>query len=201
VKELGGALPHERRAAGADRFAVVTTLQMVGMDVEKPHALLAEAQCILFIHVAAAAGTDKGPESLGVIRIDSLTAYPALEDPDAMMAVIDHMPETALLKDHRPSFFLCWLSLPFLQLEYVMIASKDVYSLSSIVQIFLHAVGMRWRIWARTPHLRSTMRQVERQSINVTLLFRTYGEGTSQHNFQTGSAPPVVRSLSLNRWL
>jgi hypothetical protein len=41
VKELGGALPHELRATGADGFAIATSLQMVGVDVEKPHTLLA----------------------------------------------------------------------------------------------------------------------------------------------------------------
>jgi hypothetical protein len=44
-----------------------------------------------------------------VIRIDSVTAHPALEDLDVMMAVINHMPETALVTDHSPP-----LSLPII---------------------------------------------------------------------------------------
>jgi hypothetical protein len=38
-----------------------------------------------------------------MVRVDSVTAYPAFEDLDVMMAVIDHIPETTLVTDHRPS--------------------------------------------------------------------------------------------------
>ena len=61
-------------------------------------------QFVLLVHVAVTTAADKGTGPLGVVRIDSVTAYAALEDPDVMMAVIDHMPNTALLTDHRLSF-------------------------------------------------------------------------------------------------
>ena len=41
VKELGGAFLGERRAAGADGFAVATPRQPFGMDVEKAQAVFA----------------------------------------------------------------------------------------------------------------------------------------------------------------
>jgi hypothetical protein len=104
VKELGGASPREHHTADADGFAVGTPLHPFGTDAEKTQAVLAQAQSIFFVHIAATAGTDKSTGPLGVIGIDSVAAHPALEDSDAMIAVINHVTGTALPTYHRHSF-------------------------------------------------------------------------------------------------
>ena len=129
MKELGGAFPDERHAAGTGGFAVVASLKTFGMDVKSGQTVLAQAQWISFIHGTATAGTNKRAKSLGMVKVGSITACPTLEDLDIMMTVINHVSETTLLTDHRPH---CWCMSD--------LRVYGVYLLYSIVQISLLAV-------------------------------------------------------------
>ena len=53
--------------------------------------LPAQAQPVLLIQITATSRTDAGTGSLGMVRIDSVTTCPTLEDPDVIIAVIDHI--------------------------------------------------------------------------------------------------------------
>jgi len=88
------------RAARADCRAVRASLHPINMDGEEFQAVLAVTQFILLIHVIAAPGADEKAPPLGVIHIDPVAARPTFEDLDVVMAVIDHMPETALVAYH-----------------------------------------------------------------------------------------------------
>jgi hypothetical protein len=106
VKHLCRALSDKGRAAGADCFAIGTSLHPVDMDSEEFQTVLAIAQRIPLIYVIAASGTNERAPSLRVIDIDPVAARPTLVNPDVKMTVIDHMPETAFVAYHEvPPFW------------------------------------------------------------------------------------------------
>ncbi len=103
MKDLCGCSPDERHPAGTDGLAVVAPLEPFGAHVYDTQTVRAQGQFILFIHRAATVATDKCTGSFRIIRIDSVTAYPAPEDPDVLVAVIDHAAGAALRSYHSPT--------------------------------------------------------------------------------------------------
>jgi hypothetical protein len=100
MKQLRGALSGEGRAARARRFAIVTPLRPLNIDIEELQTVLAVAQLIFRIHVMAAAGTDERTQSLWMIDVESVTAYPTFVHLDVTITIIDHIPGTTFAAYH-----------------------------------------------------------------------------------------------------
>jgi hypothetical protein len=67
---------------------------------EEIETIPAVAEFILLIHLITASGTHERTPSPRVINIESVTAYPALEDLDVTVTVIDHVTETTFVAYH-----------------------------------------------------------------------------------------------------
>ena len=100
VKRLGGALPGEGCAAPADAFPVRPPVHATRVHGEEPQALRAVTEFILYVYDVTASDADERPSPLGVINVEPVTAYPAFEDFDVTVAVIDHVTKTTFVAYH-----------------------------------------------------------------------------------------------------
>jgi hypothetical protein len=100
MNQLCGTIPDKGRATRTHRFAIGTPLRWLNMDVEEFRAVLAVAQLIFRVHVAAASGARQGTPSLRMIDIEPVTARPTFVHLDVTIAVIDHVRRTTFAAYH-----------------------------------------------------------------------------------------------------
>jgi len=90
-------------AARADCFSVGAFLQSIVVDREEPQTILAVAKLILLFYVISAPRTDEKTQSLRVINVQPVAAGPAFQYLYLIIAIIDHLPESAFIANHASS--------------------------------------------------------------------------------------------------
>ena len=100
VKHLRGAPPDEGYATRADCLPIGSPVHPTRVHSEELQTVPAVAKLVLLIHLIAASGAQERTPSLRVINIEAVTAYPAFEDPDVTVTVIDHVTKTTFVAYH-----------------------------------------------------------------------------------------------------
>jgi hypothetical protein len=105
VEHLRGAPSDKGGAARTHRFPVGTPSHPVDVNPEESEAVVAVAQFVRLVYIAATSRTDERTPSLRMINVDPVAACPALIYPDIKMTVIDHVPETTFVAQHTHLLF------------------------------------------------------------------------------------------------